>query len=222
MAVGIVLVMAGVAAPCFRARFADAHILGAGAAVPIALPSRLVDRRPHAASTRASGSSAWDDGRVFYSVYSDGNANGVRSADIDSGVDRRISGPYPLSGGAPSVRVGINPGVPNLPPETGELSGDPVRFGQSDILSFSPLGTATPGTFYLAGDCGPGRRARQRRHRARPTDAVARRALAGAVTTTVLPDSAGLCPATSVKYSTYVPVDCWVNGGGQSCSTRFG
>jgi hypothetical protein len=27
-----------------------------------------------------------------------------------------------------------------------------VRFGVSDILSFSPLGTATPGTFYLAGD----------------------------------------------------------------------
>ena len=41
-----------------------------------------------------------------------------------------------------------------LPPERGLLSGDPVRFGVSDILSFSPLGTATPGTFYLAGDAG--------------------------------------------------------------------
>ena len=29
-----------------------------------------------------------------------------------------------------------------------------MRFGDSDILSFSPLGTATPGTFYLAGDAG--------------------------------------------------------------------
>jgi hypothetical protein len=93
-----------------------------------------------------------DDGRVFYSVYSDGNGNGVRSSDITAGLDRRVAGPYPLSGGAPGVRVGINPGVPNLPPESGLLEGDPVRFGSSDILSFSPIGTATPGTFYLAGD----------------------------------------------------------------------
>jgi hypothetical protein len=50
------------------------------------------------------------------------------------------------------VSVAINPGIPALPPETGLLSGDPVRFGSSDILSFSPYGTATPGTFYLAGD----------------------------------------------------------------------
>jgi hypothetical protein len=78
----------------------------------------------------------------------------VRSNDIDSGRDRLVAGPFPLTGGAPGVRVGINPGVPALPPERGTLSGDPVRFGVSDILSFSPIGTATPGTFYLAGDAG--------------------------------------------------------------------
>jgi hypothetical protein len=76
----------------------------------------------------------------------------VRSTDIANGRDRLLSGPFPLSGGAPGVSVAINPGIPALPPETGLLSGDPVRFGSSDILSFSPYGTATPGTFYLAGD----------------------------------------------------------------------
>jgi len=95
-----------------------------------------------------------DDGSVWYAVYQDGDADGVRSADILSGRDHLVSGPFPLSGGAPGVRVGINPGIPALPPEHGELSGDPVRFGVSDILSFSPMGTATPGTFYLAGDAG--------------------------------------------------------------------
>lgn len=151
VAIGIVLVMAGVAAPVFRARFADAHILGAGQQF------RSHFRLAWSTAVRSGAYTGirferLDDGRVFYSVYSDGNANGVRSSDITSGQDRRIAGPYPLSGEAPGVRVGINPGVPNLPPETGELSGDPVRFGRSDILSFSPLGTATPGTFYLAGD----------------------------------------------------------------------
>ena len=58
----------------------------------------------------------------------------------------------PLTSGAPGVRVGFNPGVPAIPPDTGILTGDPIRFGTSDTLSFSPLGTATPGTFYLAGD----------------------------------------------------------------------
>ena len=92
------------------------------------------------------------DGTVWYAVYQDGDGDGVRSADIAAGRDRRLSGPFPLSGGAPGVSVAINPGIPALPPERGMLSGDPVRFGSSDILSFSPFGTATPGTFYLAGD----------------------------------------------------------------------
>jgi hypothetical protein len=49
--------------------------------------------------------------------------------------------------------VGILPGLPAPPPERGRLEGDdPIRFGRSDIVSFSPLGTATPGTFYLAGE----------------------------------------------------------------------
>jgi hypothetical protein len=51
------------------------------------------------------------------------------------------------------VRVAVRPGLPEVPPATGRLKGDdPIRFGRSDILSFSPLGTATPGTFYLAGE----------------------------------------------------------------------
>lgn len=88
-----------------------------------------------------------------FSVYADGNHNGVRSADIEREVDRRIAGPFPLHGGAPGVRVAVRPGLPAVPPATGLLEGDdPIRFGKSDILSFSPLGTATPGTFYLAGE----------------------------------------------------------------------
>jgi len=92
------------------------------------------------------------DGGYDFSVYADGNNNGVLSADIRRGVDPRLSGPFPLSGGAPGVRVGILPGTPAIPPERGLLdTGDPIRFGRSNMVSFSPEGTATPGTFYLAG-----------------------------------------------------------------------
>jgi hypothetical protein len=88
-----------------------------------------------------------------YSLYRDGNDNGVLSVDIAAGRDARVVGPIPLNGGSSSVRVGINPGVPAIPPDSGILDpADPIRFGKSNMVSFSPLGTATPGTFYLAGD----------------------------------------------------------------------
>jgi len=147
----ITLVMAGTAFPAFRAVFADAHLLGAGRQF------KSQFRLAYSTSVRFGVYTAIrferrDDGTVWYAVYQDGDGDGVRSADIEDGEDRLLSGPFPLTGGAPGVTVGINPGIPALPPEHGFLSGDPVRFGSSDILSFSPLGTATPGTFYLAGD----------------------------------------------------------------------
>jgi prepilin-type N-terminal cleavage/methylation domain-containing protein len=151
--VAIVLVMAATAFPVFRAHFADAHLVGAGQQFKVQF------RLARSSAVRAGVYTAIrferrEDGSVWYTVYQDGDGDGVRSADISKGVDRLVSGPFPLTGGAPSVRVGINPGIPALPPERGFLSGDPVRFGSSDILSFSPFGTATPGTFYLAGDGG--------------------------------------------------------------------
>jgi len=149
--VAIVLVMAATAFPAFRALFADAHILGAG---------RQFKSQFRLACSAAVRSGVYtairferrEDGTVWYALYRDGDGDGVRSADIEDGRDTLLSGPFPLSANAPGVRVAINAGVPALPPEHGLLTGDPVRFGSSDILSFSPFGTATPGTFYLAGD----------------------------------------------------------------------
>jgi prepilin-type N-terminal cleavage/methylation domain-containing protein len=151
VAVAIILVVAATAFPVFRARFADAHLVGAGQQF------KSQFRLAYSMAVRSGVYTAirferLADGAVQYAVYADGNSNGVRSEDIRSGRDRLVSGPFPLTGGAPGVRVGINEGVPAIPPDDGDLSGDPVRFGRSDILSFSPIGTATPGTFYLAGD----------------------------------------------------------------------
>jgi prepilin-type N-terminal cleavage/methylation domain-containing protein len=93
-----------------------------------------------------------DDDPPTYALYADRNHNGVRRADIRTGVDERLAGPFALAAGLPDVRVAILPGLRQIPPATGLLDpSDPIRFGNSDILSFSPLGTATPGTFYLAG-----------------------------------------------------------------------
>jgi prepilin-type N-terminal cleavage/methylation domain-containing protein len=148
--VALLVVAAAISLPVFRSMTAEAHLVGAGQV----FRSRF--RRARSMAVRGNTYTAirfeQGPGGYTFAIYADGNGNGVRSADIRRGVDRLVEGPFPLTGGAPSVRVGFLPGVPAVPPARGTLSGDPIRFGRSDMLSFSPLGTATPGTFYLAGD----------------------------------------------------------------------
>ena len=86
-------------------------------------------------------------GQTFYSTYIDGNFNGVYSAEIAVGIDPRIAGPFRLDAGQAGVIVGVLPDVPA--PDGGKLGTEPIRFGNSRMVSFSPIGTGTPGTFYL-------------------------------------------------------------------------
>jgi len=91
-------------------------------------------------------------GDLVLSVYQDGNGNGVTTADIRKGVDRLVAGPYWLRGKYPGISFSFVPGFNDLDPggaPIGDLA-DPLRFGRSDICSFSPLGKASPGSVYLS------------------------------------------------------------------------
>jgi hypothetical protein len=147
--VGILMVAITVAAPAIRAYSVESHLVGAGKIFKWEfLKARSVAVRLGVQTAIRFEKSA--EGRDQYSTYADGNGNGVLSADVARGIDYRISGPIPLGGRAPTVRVGILPGLRG--PDGDPLDpADPIRFGRSDMLSFSPLGTASPGTFYLAG-----------------------------------------------------------------------
>ena len=81
------------------------------------------------------------DGTAF-AVYVDGNHNGVRTADIDARVDQPIDAVVRLWQLFPGVSIGVTP-------ESGETEA--VQVGASRILSFTPAGTATPGTIYIRG-----------------------------------------------------------------------
>src|SRR5262245_51089831 len=150
--VAILMVMMAVAVPQLKAYSQEAHLVGA------AVKFKGWFREAQSIAVRSGANTAirfeaGADGITYYSVYRDGNHNGVLSIDIAAGRDPRLSGPFRLDGGAPGVRVGINPGNSSPPPDTGALdTADPIRFGRSNMVSFSPLGTATPGTFYLAGE----------------------------------------------------------------------
>jgi len=87
--------------------------------------------------------------RYEWTVYADGNGNGIRSNDITSGVDKPLAS---FAWSRNDVLPGILTGqaVPD-PSGSGVLDrpDDPIRFNASDICSFSPLGESTPGSVYL-------------------------------------------------------------------------
>jgi len=87
------------------------------------------------------------DGEPELSLHIDGNDNGIRRADVRSGVDPRIRGPWRLSDQFPGVRYGS--------PSSGDgPSFPPLRIGRGRILSFSPIGTSTSGTLFLSNEQG--------------------------------------------------------------------
>lgn len=93
------------------------------------------------------------DGTVWWALYRDGNGDGVRSADIVSGVDPLAAPERVMAHFGRRVRFGFPPGQtpsdPSDPHRRLDRLEDPVRFNRSDIASFSPLLGATPGSVYL-------------------------------------------------------------------------
>jgi type II secretory pathway pseudopilin PulG len=93
-----------------------------------------------------------NDGRWTFSICEDGNGNGMRTVDLAAGVDPCLEGPYDLGAMFAGTSIAVDPALPG--PEGSPASADPVRFGPSDIASFSSIGSCTPGTLYLRSEGG--------------------------------------------------------------------
>jgi hypothetical protein len=92
------------------------------------------------------------DGGVTFALYRDGDGDGVLNSDIRSGIDPEVAPPRPLAHFGRTAFFGFPPGPP--PPDPADprrrlVTTDPVRFNASDLASFGPLGTSTPGSLYL-------------------------------------------------------------------------
>lgn len=94
-----------------------------------------------------------ENGTVTWALYRDGNGNGVRNADILSGRDPQIGPRRRLTHLGQGVGFGFPPEMeprdPGDPRRRLDRLDDPIRFGLSDIASFGPLGTSTPGSLYF-------------------------------------------------------------------------
>jgi type II secretory pathway pseudopilin PulG len=90
-------------------------------------------------------------GEVTFTLYRDGDGDGVTNADIHTGVDPQVGAPGRLEPFGAGVRIGLPARPVRDPGDPSHFldASDPIRFNVSDLASFGPLGTATPGSVYL-------------------------------------------------------------------------
>jgi type II secretory pathway pseudopilin PulG len=94
--------------------------------------------------------------RTRTQLFMDGDGDGVRQADIDAVIDAALAPPEFLDQHSRGISLRINQAITDAG-GAGELTAqdDPLRIGNTALLSFSPLGSATSGTLYVAGRRGP-------------------------------------------------------------------
>jgi type II secretory pathway pseudopilin PulG len=94
--------------------------------------------------------------RTRIQLFVDGDGDGVRQHDVDLGIDPPLAPQEFLDDRSRGVSLRINQAVTDIG-GAGELApaDDPLRIGNTALLSFSPLGSATAGTLYVAGHRGP-------------------------------------------------------------------
>lgn len=108
------------------------------------LAARMTLTRTQAVARGTTLALVFERGRrgIWFRVHRDGNRNGVLTKDVKRGIDAPIEEPVRLYEQFPGVSIGITPASP---------ARDPIALGGSEILSFTPLGTASSGTIYLTG-----------------------------------------------------------------------
>jgi type II secretory pathway pseudopilin PulG len=147
--VGLAATVTGIAVPQSRWALDEARTLGAVRD----LTSRIHQVRMEAVKRSQSAGLrfATSDDSYTYAAYADGNRNGLRTVDIADGIDAAVYPTERLSDLFAGVEFGALPGLPSVDPSAPAPGSDPIRLGASNLLTFSPIGTATSGSLYVRG-----------------------------------------------------------------------
>ena len=116
------------------------------------LSQRLADARLNAVKRSAAHGLRFEAATPDYRITTvvDGNGNGLRTAELQRGVDRTLTEPERLSSHFQDVVFGILEGVPDADGQPANGS-DGVRIGASRLLAMNPDGTSSSGTLYVHG-----------------------------------------------------------------------
>lgn len=96
------------------------------------------------------------DDRTQLRLFMDGNGNGVLQRDIDRGLDLPLTPLGWLDDQARDISLRINQDVTDVAGAATLGPGDDaLRIGNTSLLTFSPVGSATGGTLYVAAHRGP-------------------------------------------------------------------
>ena len=149
LAVAIIVVLSAATIPHVLAGLDEWRTVGAARY----LSARLYQTRMEAAFRAADTAIRFTriDDSYEFTVVMDGNRNGVRSRDIERGVDMPLRNKERLREHFGGVDFGTLPGLPPVDPESPPPGDDPVRFGLSNMVTFTPHGTSTPGSLYVRG-----------------------------------------------------------------------
>jgi len=145
---GLVVTVSGMAVPQVLSGLDEYRTAGAARYVSARMQRARMDAVMR--STEVAIEFTQVGGGYTYAVYKDGNHNGVRTRDIQSGADPPVGSAERLPDDFTGVDFGIQAGLPAA--DGGALPGNnPIRLGASNLVSFSSIGTATSGSVYIRG-----------------------------------------------------------------------
>ena len=140
--------LSGIAVPQVMASLDDLRATGAARYVA----AKIQQTRSEAVSRSADVALQFVIGvdGVRFRMYVDANHNGVRTRDIQLGLDVPIGPVERLPDQFSGVEFGVRPNLPGV--DSGPPPGtDPIHLGSSNLLSFSPDGTSSTGSLYIKG-----------------------------------------------------------------------
>lgn len=147
-AAGLAVTVGGMAAPQLLSGLDDYRTAGAARYISARMQRARMEAVMRSTEVAMQFTQA---GRSYtYAVYRDGNRNGVRTRDIQSGADTPVGSEERLPDHFTGVDFGVQAATPaadgGAPP-----GGDPIKLGASNLASFSSSGTASSGSVYIRG-----------------------------------------------------------------------
>jgi type II secretory pathway pseudopilin PulG len=147
--IGTVATLGSVAIPQLLAGLDDFRTAGAARHIAARLQRARMDAIVRSADVGLQVTQV--TGGYSYAVYVDGNRNGVRTADIQQALDRRLVAPERLFDHFAGVDFGAIPGLPAVDPGGTPPGTDPVRLGSGNMATFAASGTSSSGSLYIRG-----------------------------------------------------------------------